>query len=153
MKGAPGDFAMARANPANGPVPCENCGFWLKAGSGPLCLACDIETSPPAPQAQGKKADTGKPAMDLIDPWFVEDVAAVLTSGAMKYDKNQWQGGMAIGKALAAALRHTYAVLKGEYIDPESGNSHLAHATCELMFVHFFIRKGMTNVPDDRFKK
>ena len=102
---------------------------------------------------QGQKVDTGKPAIDLIDPFFVEDVAGVLTFGAVKYDLNQWQRGMAIGKAMAGVLRHCFAILRGEYTDPESGKPHAAHAACGLMFVHYFIRNGMLNVPDDRFKK
>lgn len=100
---------------------------------------------------QGKKLDDGKPALDLIDPWFLEDVGHVLAAGARKYDLNQWQRGMAIGKAMAGVLRHCLAILRGEYLDPETKRPHAAHATCGLMFVHYFIRNGMTSIPDDRF--
>lgn len=106
----------------------------------------------PAPgPPQGKKNDAGKPALDLIDPYFIEEVGQVLAYGARKYAPGQWMAGMALGKAAAGVLRHTYAILRGEYDDPESGLSHAAHATCGLMFLHSFMRRGMFDVPDDRW--
>ncbi len=108
-------------------------------------------TSIPA-EPQGIKNDTGKPAIDLIDAHFIEDVARVLTVGAEKYDVDNWKRGMALGKALGGVLRHTWAVLRGEYLDPETKLSHVAHAACGLMFVHYFLRTG-TVKPDDRWAR
>ena len=101
---------------------------------------------------QGEKKDDGKPPLDLIDAHFIEDVARVLLFGAKKYDLNQWQKGMSLGKALAGVLRHVYAMLRGEMTDPETGLSHAAHATCGLLFTHYFWRTDGFK-PDDRFKK
>ena len=132
----------------------QKCATWASSAKACTCEYPDCAFCSPDPEPkQGIKFDGGKPAIDLIDPWFVEDVASVLTSGALKYDVDNWKGGMAIGKAMAAALRHLYAVLKGEYTDPESGKSHLAHATCEIMFIHYVIRNKMTSVRDDRWGK
>ena len=100
----------------------------------------------------GIKHDSGKPALDLIDAHFVEDVGRVLAFGATKYTPDNWKAGMAMGKCLAAVLRHTYALLKDEYLDPETGFSHAAHAACGLMFVHYYARLKMFRVPDDRWK-
>lgn len=105
------------------------------------------------PVKTGQKKDDGKPALDLIDPYFLEGVGHVLTFGAKKYELNQWQRGMAIGKAMAGVLRHCMAILRGEYTDPESGRQHTEHAACGLMFIHYFIRNNMLTTPDDRFKK
>ena len=140
----------------------QECASWASSANPCNCLYPEIHRelaglsgNKPDPAychpKPGIKFDGGKPALDLVDPWFIEDVASVLTSGALKYDVDNWKGGMAIGKAMAAALRHLYAVLKGEYVDPESGKSHLAHATCEIMFIHYFIRNKMTSVRDDRW--
>jgi hypothetical protein len=101
--------------------------------------------------AQGIKHDEGKPPLDLIDAWFLEDVAAVLHFGAAKYGLNNYQKGMSLGKALASTLRHTFAILKGEYLDTESKMPHAAHAVAGLMFTHYFIRTGKI-MPDDRYK-
>lgn len=101
--------------------------------------------------SQGLKFDDGKPPLDLIDAHFLEDVGRVLGYGAKKYDVNQWQKGMSIGKAMAGVLRHCFAILRGEYLDPETKLPHMAHATCGLMFVHWMIRNGKLNVPDDRW--
>jgi hypothetical protein len=102
---------------------------------------------------QGIKKDEGKPALDLIDAHFLEDVGHVLGFGARKYEPDNWKRGMALGKCLAGVLRHTFAILRGEYADPETGLSHAAHATCGLMFAHFYIRTGAVSVPDDRWAK
>jgi hypothetical protein len=101
----------------------------------------------------GQKKDTGKPAIDLIDAYFIEDVGGVLTFGAVKYEPDNWKRGMAIGKAMAGVLRHCWAIMRGEYVDKETGRQHAAHATCGLMFIHYMIRTGNVNVPDDRFQK
>ena len=100
---------------------------------------------------QGIKLDGGKPALDLIDPEFELDVARVLTYGATKYDVDNWKNGMSLGKAMAGVRRHLNAVARGEFIDPETGIQHTAHAACGVMFLHYFIRAEMLTVPDDRW--
>jgi hypothetical protein len=113
------------------------------------------ELVPPAAAVpkQGIKLDTGKPALDLIDPHFLEEVGQVLTFGARKYEPDNWRRGMFIGKALAGVLRHVVAILRGEHRDPETGLQHAAHATCGLMFVFHYIRTGQTSTPDDRWTR
>ncbi len=113
---------------------------------------CDYHSIKSVASAQGIKHDDGKPPIDLIDAHFIEDVALVLAFGARKYSVDNWQKGMAVGKALGSVLRHTFAVLRGELKDPETGISHLAHATCGLMFTHYFLRTNNVK-PDDRWGK
>ena len=102
---------------------------------------------------QGIKKDDGKPALDLIDPEFELDVARVLTFGATKYDVDNWKRGMSLGKALAGVRRHVNAIARGEFTDAETGLQHTAHAACGLQFLHYFIRNGMLDTPDDRWAK
>lgn len=97
------------------------------------------------------KKDGGKPPIDLIDTEFLEDVAQVLAFGAKKYAPGGWRKGMHLGKCLAGVLRHCFAMLRGEYRDPESGCQHAAHAVCGLMFAWRYIRDGQTTIPDDRW--
>lgn len=84
----------------------------------------------------GSKHDTGKPLMGAVPPNALLAVARVLTFGAEKYGRDNWrQVENAETRYLDAALRHINAYQRGEAVDPESGESHLAHAVCSLMFM------------------
>lgn len=84
----------------------------------------------------GSKHDSGKPLMGAIPPNALLAVAEVLTFGAEKYGRDNWrQVENAETRYLDAALRHINAYQRGEAADPESGESHLAHAVCSLMFM------------------
>lgn len=97
------------------------------------------------------KADSGKPPMDLLDTHWLEETAKVLGFGARKYARNQWRKGLAQSRLIAAALRHITAYNGGEDVDSESGLSHIAHASCCLMF----LQNGIKERPelDDRHKR
>lgn len=85
------------------------------------------------------KFDKGKVRFSLLDPKFLEGVAKIMTFGAEKYSVNSWQGVPdAEERYKDALLRHIYA---DEETDPESGESHLLHAACNLMFLYYFERK------------
>lgn len=81
------------------------------------------------------KYDGGKPRMDLLDAYAIEELAKVLTFGAQKYAPWNWAKGMEFSRLQAAALRHLFSFQAGEDLDPESGLPHLAHAMCCLMFL------------------
>lgn len=84
----------------------------------------------------GSKHDSGKPLMGAVPPNALLAVAKVLTFGAEKYGRDNWrQVSSAETRYLDAALRHLNAYQRGEAVDPESGESHLAHAVCSLMFM------------------
>ena len=84
----------------------------------------------------GSKHDSGKPLMGAVPPNALLAVAKVLTFGAEKYGRDNWrQVESAETRYLDAALRHINAYQRGEAVDPESGESHLAHAVCSLMFM------------------
>lgn len=83
-----------------------------------------------------KKYDEGKLRYDLIPPEFTEQVAIILTYGALKYGDNNWQGLDNFNDRYYAALeRHLQAWRKGEENDQESGFSHLAHAATNCLFL------------------
>lgn len=87
-------------------------------------------------QTPGSKHDTGKPLMGAVPPNALLAVAKVLTFGAEKYGRDNWrQVESAETRYMDAALRHINAHQRGEAADPESGESHLAHAVCSLMFM------------------
>lgn len=98
----------------------------------------------------GTKHDSGKPRMELLDSLWLTGVARVLTFGATKYAAHNWRAGLQISRLIGACLRHIFAFLRGEDKDPETGESHLYHASCCLMFA----ANMMETRPemDDRYK-
>jgi hypothetical protein len=91
-------------------------------------------------QATGVKFDQDKPRMDLLDPLALEGLAAVLTFGAKKYAAHNWRGGISYSRLFGALLRHTFAILRGEYIDSESGLPHVDHIGCCWMFASHMMK-------------
>ena len=86
----------------------------------------------------GIKQDHGKPMVSLIDPEWLLEVASVLTYGMNKYSKDNWKHVEdAKARYLSAAYRHLLLYHDGVENDMESGLSHLAHASCCLMFLHY----------------
>lgn len=92
----------------------------------------ELDVEQPAP---GVKFDQGKPRMDLLDATALEGLAEVLTFGANKYAAHNWRGGLHYSRLMAALLRHTFAIQRGERIDPESGLPHVDHIGCCWMFL------------------
>lgn len=99
----------------------------------------------------GIKHDQDKPDMSLISSIALFKVAQVMTFGKKKYSANNWRGGFIWSRPLAAAIRHIFLYLGGEDKDPETGLSHLAHASCCLMFVLEFEETHKSL--DDRYKE
>ena len=107
----------------------------------------DVESLTPVPTFEpftsvedapttGSKHDSGKQLMGSVPPNALLAVAKVLTFGAEKYGRDNWrQVENAETRYLDAALRHINAYQRGEAVDLESGESHLAHAVCSLMFI------------------
>lgn len=101
-------------------------------------------------QGTGIKHDQDKPDMSLLSTTAITKMAQVMTFGKKKYSAHNWRGGFAWSRPLAASLRHIFAYIGGEDKDPETGISHLAHASCCLMFVLEF--EETHKELDDRFK-
>jgi hypothetical protein len=84
------------------------------------------------------KIGATKAALHLVPPTAIAMVAQVLAVGAEKYGPYNWRE-FPINRTLycAAALRHIYADMDGETIDPDprSGLMHLAHAAAGLLIL------------------
>lgn len=87
----------------------------------------------------GVKHDAGKLEWSLL-PWReVKQVVKVLTLGAQKYSRENWQHVPgAERRYFDAAMRHLTARRMGEINDPETKLPHLAHAVCCLLFHLWF---------------
>ncbi len=99
----------------------------------------------------GKKFDDAKPDMSLLSTVAITKIATVMTFGKKKYNAHNWRKGIVYSRLLAAALRHIFAYLGGETLDAESGQSHLAHASCCLMMLLEF--ESTRPELDDRYKE
>lgn len=84
----------------------------------------------------GKKYDSDKLRFDLV-PWTaLEAIIRVLMHGAKKYGDENWKKVTPFGsRYLSAAFRHLVAYARGEENDQESGESHLAHIGCCILFL------------------
>jgi len=86
---------------------------------------------------EGRKFDGGKLEYGLLPPLALEETVKVLTFGAQKYERDNWQKVPDAKRRYFDALqRHVWAWKQGEQIDQESGIHHLAHAMCCLMFLY-----------------
>lgn len=93
----------------------------------------------PAPHPGARKFDQGKPLPRLLHQGMSNALSAVvrvLSFGAIKYAPNGWKElADAEERYTDAMYRHLGAMHAGEELDPESGESHLAHAACNIMFL------------------
>jgi hypothetical protein len=93
----------------------------------------------PAKPVKGSKFDSGKPRFSLLPHNTLSPVLRVLEAGAVKYSVNNWQHvENPRERYYDAAVRHLYAWFHGEPKDLETGESHLAHAICCLLFLLWF---------------
>ncbi len=79
--------------------------------------------------------DTNKVRHDLVSANSINELAKVLTFGAIKYAPNNWQKGMKWSRVLGSLKRHLNAIERGEDVDPETGLLHSAHVLCNAMFL------------------
>ena len=98
---------------------------------------------------EGVKHDQGKLPWELL-PWdAVRVVVEVLLFGKKKYAARNWESGISYSRLYAAAIRHLTAWFQeGEDVDPETGISHLAHASCCILFLLAFVVRGMEDWDD-----
>ena len=57
----------------------------------------------------------------------LDELTKAMEYGIAKYHRNNWKKGMEWSRLIDAGMRHGIAILRGEDIDQESGNTHLAH--------------------------
>ena len=96
----------------------------------------------------GLKYDENKPRWELGIPIlkYLTMVIEVMTFGAKKYADNNWMLVEPKERYWAAAMRHMLAS-QSDWLDPESGLPHLAHALCSICFYMWKVddNKGESN--------
>ena len=58
---------------------------------------------------------------------ILDELTKSMEHGIAKYGRNNWKKGMEWSRLIDAGMRHGIAILRGEDIDQDSGNTHLAH--------------------------
>ncbi len=86
------------------------------------------------------KHDSEKVRFELLEPLFIELMAAVLTLGAVKYSDSNWQKG-GEKRYIGALYRHLTAHHKGELSDPESKLPHMVHVAVNAMFIWWISKR------------
>lgn len=96
----------------------------------------------------GKRFDDGKPRYDLVPPEAMDALADHYRKGAQKYTDRNWERGMAWGKCFASMMRHAWAWLRGEEIDPETGTHHMIAVAWNAIALYTYHTRKIGN--DDR---
>lgn len=80
---------------------------------------------------------------EWLDPYFLEQMVIIATYGGLRYGAYNWQG--ASQKEMkhyeGALMRHLQAYRKGEFVDDDHNQSHLASVAVNGMFVDWFRRQ------------
>lgn len=89
------------------------------------------------------KYDNTKPMVSLVEPSFILGIAKALTFGAKKYSVDNWKNATKedVRRVKDSLLRH---VLAEEEIDPDSGLPHRYLAACNLMFLDYYAKQGLS---------
>lgn len=97
----------------------------------------------------GMRFNEGKLRLTLLDPIALEGLTRVLEFGAKKYATHNWRKGLPYTEVMDSMMRHMFAMLKGEDIDPDSGLPHIDHIGCNWMFLSNYMAE-MRDELDDR---
>lgn len=99
---------------------------------------------------EGRKDDTEKNRLKLIPPELLLATGERLTFRAGKYGDRNREKGMAWSRVYGALQRHLNAWRAGKECDPETGKTHLAHASCCIAFLPAYEARSIGQ--DDRPK-
>lgn len=93
-------------------------------------------------KGSGARYNTGKTSFHFIPLHLLAGATRVFQKATTRpvnpYPKWNWAKGMQWSVPYDCALRHLDAWYRGEERDPDTGESHLAHAMCNLlMLIHY----------------
>lgn len=88
---------------------------------------------------------------DLVPASALRALATVYGKGSQRYADRNWEAGYPWGWSFGALQRHLWAFWGGEYLDPETGLPHLAHAAWHCFTLIHFV-DGKLGVDDRGLK-
>lgn len=96
--------------------------------------------------------DAGKPPLAMLPIAGIRAVANVQAYGNAKYKSfDDYRKGMEARRITSCAIRHIFAYLDGETLDPESNQPHIAMAATRLLFL--LQNEADGTLIDDRYKR
>lgn len=99
----------------------------------------------------GAKYDGEKNRLDLVPFDALESVGTVYTLGARKYADRNWEKGISYMRIVGALLRHLFAWIRGERLDPENGQRHIDSVVWNALALSSYELRGMNDGQyDDR---
>ena len=93
----------------------------------------------------GARRTDRKPRFDLIPFEFLESVAEVLTSGAVKYGPYNWKRGRK--DFFLDAWNHAFVHLQ-KFKEGDRSEDHLAHLACNVAFMVWAVKNGVVSQKD-----
>lgn len=90
-------------------------------------------------EMQALRYNQGKVEWSLVDFKSLEPMVRVLEYGVKKYARNNWKKGTPATQIIESMLRHTFKLLEGELVDPESGIEHIGHIQCNALFLSYVL--------------
>lgn len=96
----------------------------------------------------GLRYNEGKPRYDLLPPEALDALATHYGAGAKKYADRNWERGMAWCKCFASMMRHSWAWMRGEDIDPETGSHHMIAVAWNAIAIFTYYQRRIGE--DDR---
>ena len=93
---------------------------------------------------KAKRFNAGKVDLTLLPVAACKAEARVWMKGAEKYGRKNWEklwGEDTTNIVMASLLRHAFAILEGETVDPETQEYHAAHIRANAaMLIHYYER-------------
>lgn len=79
----------------------------------------------------------------LLDGQFMGDMIKAMQDGELKHGPMDFLERESFDPNIGKVFRHLTAFISGEYIDPDSGISHLSRAAANLMILDILYRNGV----------
>ena len=102
------------------------------------------------PDTIAQRNNAGKTEWCLMPFEAVEQITRILSFGARKYAPDNWKLGNPWTDTYNSLCRHLFKWREGEDRDPETGELHMAHIGCNVVFLLMYQLKGWGS--DDRKK-
>jgi hypothetical protein len=97
----------------------------------------------PRTSVAGLRYDEGKNQIELLPPEWIWGLGEVMTQGARKYAKRNWEKGMKWSRVVGSLFRHVLKFLAGERYDPETGCHHMLHAAWNCLALVSYDLRGL----------
>lgn len=91
-------------------------------------------------KGSGARKSSGKVNWSMAPMHLLAGMTRVLMSGTIKYNPWNWAKGMPWSECFSCTIRHLFKWwFLGEELDEETGEHHLDHVLCNVMFLRHYV--------------